>query len=807
VASSALPGETFQQRETFPERRAGPMPAVLPVQAAPKPDPASDRLAAAVPPWLTRLARLLLAVAAVAAVAAAVLTLPPMSHQVGSVVLACLYDTAFASVVLLLGLRAVFVPAQRGTWALFAIGMGWYAGGSIYSWMSRLAGWVLPFPSVCDLGWLLLYPCCYAAIVLLIRAEVRQGRLRTLLDGAVAGLGIAAAFSLLVFDVLLGPAGEAPRELAHLVELAYPIGDALLIATLLCLWTIRGRLERGGLAMLATGVFALAIADTGYLTLIAHHAYIPGAVTDVVYLGGITLMGAAAWRNPTLAWRPATTDGVSLLMPLVSALFALGVLLTATQEPVSRVSISLAGSSLICVVGRTLLAFREVRSLGQVRQREARRDELTGLANRRAFLEHVLTRTAGPTAQPEAAAEAILLLLDLDRFKDVNDSLGHHAGDRLLCYASARLATAVRHSDFLGRLGGDEFVIVFGGAGLRRPNVDEVARRLRAELRRPFDIDGVQVHIDVSIGIAAARPDDGVDDLLQHADIAMYEAKRAGGGHCWYSPGGEAAARSRLERLNTLRADVGTAAIALHYQPKIDVRTGTVAGVEALVRWQRDGAVVYPDDFLPLAEQAGLMQQLTANVLEQAVAQCAAWRRAGALLTVAVNVSATDLDTAGFPAGVVELLEKHGLPPRALTVEITETTLMSSSHHTGVALSTLDALGVRVAIDDYGTSYSSLGYLQRLSTVDELKLDRMFVSQIAGNPRSAAIVKSSIELAHALGMIVVAEGVEDGEVLRQLRGWGCDQAQGYHISRPVPAERLSDWLAAHQPAAWVDSST
>jgi diguanylate cyclase len=796
VTSSALPEETFQQRRAESE----PIAARPPVELAPRPEP---RRQTAVPPWLTRLTTLMLAVAAVVTLAAAVASVPPMSHHVGTVARACLYDTVYALAVPLLVLRAVFVPAQRGTWALFALGMGSYASAAVYSFMNLLAGRELPFPSVCDLGWLLLYPFCYAAIVLLIRAEVRLGRLRTLLDGAVAGLGIAAASSLLVFDVLWTPATASGGELAHLVELAYPTGDALLIATLLCLWTVSGRAGRGRLAMLAVGVLALAIADTGYLALVAHDEYAPGTGTDVLYLSGSTMISAAAWRTRKPAWRPPpAAPGVPLVLPLVSALFALGVLLTATQEPVSPVSISLAGLSLVCVVGRTLLAFRELRSLGQVRQREARRDELTGLANRRAFQEYVASRIAQPDT------EAILLLLDLDRFKDVNDSFGHHAGDRLLCYASARLATTVRGTDFLARLGGDEFVIVFGAARLRREHVEEVARRLRAELRRPFDIDGVQVHIDVSAGIAAARPDDSAEDLLQHADIAMYEAKRAGCGHCWYSPGGEAAARTRLERLSALRDDVGTDAITLHYQPKIDLRTGAVAGVEALVRWHpRGGTPVYPDEFLALAEQAGLMQQLTANVLAQAVAQGAAWRRAGAMLTVAVNVSATDLDTVGFPAAVVDQLERHGLPPRALTLEITETTLMSSSPRTGVALSTLDALGVRVAIDDYGTSYSSLGYLQRLSTVDELKLDRLFVSQIAGNPRAAAIVKSSIELAHALGMIVVAEGVEDAKVLAQLRSWGCDQAQGYHISRPVPAGSLCDWLAAHRPAAWIGSST
>jgi diguanylate cyclase (GGDEF)-like protein len=389
---------------------------------------------------------------------------------------------------------------------------------------------------------------------------------------------------------------------------------------------------------------------------------------------------------------------------------------------------------------------------------------------------------------------AALLMIDLDHFKELNDTLGHHAGDLLLAQLGPRLRDAIRDADTLARLGGDEFAVLLtqlpdrGAAG-------RVAQRIQAALDEPFALEGLAVHVDASIGIALF-PEHGHDgsSLLQRADVAMYEAKRQR--TCWatYDPERDLHSRDKLALVGELRDALREGQLVLHYQPKADLRTGQVTGVEALVRWQHpQRGLLYPDAFLAIAEQAGFMRHLTTYVLDAALAQAATWRDQGRQLTVAVNVSATDLMDARFSAEVEALRARHAVPAEALQLEVTENTIMSDPERALDSLARLSETGVSISLDDYGTGYSSLAYVKRLP-IRELKIDRSFVFNMDTDPEDATIVRSTIELANNLNLRVVAEGVETDTNWTTLGEMGAALAQGYLLTKPLPAPELDNWI-------------
>ncbi|MGY1653816.1 bifunctional diguanylate cyclase/phosphodiesterase [Geodermatophilus sp. SYSU D01119] len=422
---------------------------------------------------------------------------------------------------------------------------------------------------------------------------------------------------------------------------------------------------------------------------------------------------------------------------------------------------------------------------------EAHHDPLTGLANRRRFTEQVERTIYG---RPHRSAA--VLMIDLDRFKEINDSFGHSVGDDLLCLVGPRLQAALGPGDLLARMGGDEFAVLLPDAGDCRAR--DVAERLGEALREPFVLDGQPLHVDASIGVALC-PDHGRDRslLLARADTAMYGAKRGRSGWCVWTPEGTTDSRDRLRTLEELRAALDTEQLVPHYQPKVCLRTGDVIGVEALVRWEHPTrGLLTPDVFLPLAEQAGLMRRLTLRVLERSLLDLRRWRDAGHDLGVAVNLSVSNLQDLALPEQVALLLEARGVPPEALVLEITEDVLMADAARSQQVLADLRRLGVRLSVDDYGTGYSSLTYLRALP-VDELKLDRSFVTSLTRDPRAGAIVRSTQQLSRDLGMTFVVEGVEDAATLEELRRLDCDVAQGWHVGRPMPADRFPGWLAGH----------
>ena len=422
---------------------------------------------------------------------------------------------------------------------------------------------------------------------------------------------------------------------------------------------------------------------------------------------------------------------------------------------------------------------------------QALHDDLTKLPNRVLLHDRIHQSILGVEREKTLVA---VMLMDLDRFKEVNDTLGHHSGDLLLQQIGPRLRSILRESDTIARLGGDEFAILLPNV-LDRPAAVQVADKIKRALDLPFEIQGLKLNIEASVGIAFA-PDHGrdVDTLIQRADVAMYVSKGSGSGYAIYTPEQDRHSPNRLLLVGQVRQAMEDQEISLYYQPKADLITGQVKGVEALVRWNHpERGLLSPDEFIPMTENTGLIEPLTLYLIEAAVRQCRVWRDAGMELVVSVNVSARSLLDHELPGQVEALLQRWNLPAGSLRLEITESTIMEDPVR---ALAVLDAIhkkGIGLALDDFGTGYSSLSYLKRLP-VDELKIDKSFVTHMHTDDDDAVIVRSTIDLGRNLGLEVVAEGVETKEHWDQLTELGCDLAQGYYLSRPIPAGEFVQWM-------------
>ncbi len=419
-------------------------------------------------------------------------------------------------------------------------------------------------------------------------------------------------------------------------------------------------------------------------------------------------------------------------------------------------------------------------------------DPLTGLPNRR-LLNERLERAAAASAR--AGDSVGLVLLDLDRFKVVNDTLGHPRGDLLLIEVADRLLEVVRESDTVARLGGDEFAVLMPSIGSLE-EAESLAQRVFSVFTEPFDLGGLLLHVDTSVGLAALpQHADDVTTLLQRADVAMYDAKAAKAGVAVYSPAGDVNSPSRLVLLGDLRRALDSdSELSMHYQPKVDLTTGAVSGLEALLRWQHPHrGWIPPVDFIPLAEQTGLIKDLTARVLGMVFSQVSEWARQGQRLPVAVNLSARNLLEPDLDTVVASLLLMYDLDPELLEFEITESAIVEDPVRAGGMLTKLTDLGIGVAVDDFGIGSTSMGQLRSMP-LRTLKIDRSFVTDLITDPGGASLVRAIVELAHDFGLIAVAEGVEDIEVTTVLRELGCDLAQGYLWSKPVPAHELDEVL-------------
>lgn len=426
---------------------------------------------------------------------------------------------------------------------------------------------------------------------------------------------------------------------------------------------------------------------------------------------------------------------------------------------------------------------------------QAFHDSLTDLPNRALFQRHLLDAVEASDGEERLA----VMIMDLDRFKEINDTLGHHFGDLLLKEIGPRLATVLREGDLMARLGGDEFGIVL-------PHLPDdhvavrVAERILEELEHPLTVEGLALDVSGSIGIAEYPTHSrDVEALLRRADVAMYAAKEAGGGYEIYDPEMDRHSPARLALVSQVRSGLDGMEFVLHYQPKVHLGDGRVAGLEALIRWEHpEHGLVPPDEFVPLVERTVLLRPLTMYVVNEALRQWHVWHEMGIAVPMAVNLSPRSLLDTQLPDQVAELLDRWSMPPQELTLELTESFLMSDSERSRDVLTRLSEVGVQMSIDDFGTGYSSLSYLKRLR-IDEIKVDRSFVTSMRTDPNDLMIVRATVELGRNLGLRVVAEGVEDAKTWEDLAALGCDVAQGYFLSRPLPAMEMTDWLAVREP--------
>jgi diguanylate cyclase (GGDEF)-like protein len=704
-----------------------------------------------------------------------------------------------------LGMLTVWAPAavcwlavyrvgrRRPQVLLAAVGVTSYAVGDTYYVLMTVGGGALPFPSPADVGYLLVYPLMLAALIVTFRRHARTQALSVWLDCAVGSLGAAAVLAV-VLDPVLDSTTAGPFTLAMAVAVAPPAFDLVLVAAIAGIAALRGVRMGSRWALLVCGLLAFTAADVVYGLEVTAGTYVQGMPLDAGWAIGLALMAmwvdsaAQGGRTATQAPRPATR-ATALAVSSGATLAGLWVLLLNAWVPVSKVALTLAAVTLLAAAARSELAIRLLARMADLRRLTAATDELTGLPNRRALTAEGQARLAAESGRRQA-----VLVLDLDKFKEVNDSLGHHVGDELLVLVGARLSERLRDGDMIARLGSDEFAVLLDGAG--RDEAVDSAVRLRAALDEPFALQNIALHSSVSIGIALF-PDDGpdLDALLSKADMAMYKAKTSLPGYHVYSTADDADDAIRLQTVEELRTALTTGQLVVYYQPKIDLDTGDVHSVEALVRWDHPTrGLLYPDAFLALVEEFGLMPALTQVVLEMALDQVAVWAAQGRPMTVAVNLSASSLVDDNLPEHVADLLAARGVPPSGLQLEITEEFLMADRDRARSILARLRDRGVQISVDDYGTGYSSLSYLFDLP-IDELKLDRSFVFPMADDARAAALVASTIALAHSLDLRMVAEGVETGVVFTELRRLGCDQAQGYFMSKPVSAVELDYWLS------------
>ena len=468
----------------------------------------------------------------------------------------------------------------------------------------------------------------------------------------------------------------------------------------------------------------------------------------------------------------------------------------ALRHDIRRVSLLLVavlGLLWAALLGVVASASNKLRRQVGEKQQEALRDSLTGLANRALFL---TTAQRVISARGRTKTLAAVMIMDLNRFKEVNDTLGHHSGDLLLKRVASRLQEVVRENETLARLGGDEFAIVVPDI-LERQDVVPLAKRVLQRFEEPVVIGGLTLRVEASIGIAIS-PDHGdqVDSLMRAADVAMYAAKAERSGYKLFDPALQRNDPVQLALVGELRRAIDEDELVLHYQPKVELRTGVVTSVEALARWQHPRrGLLMPDKFIPLAEHSHLLKAMTLHQLETALKQASGWRAQGHELRIAVNLSMQNLLDIELPGDLDRLLKSWWLAPDSLELEITESAVMTDPARTLAILTTLSDMGFGLTIDDFGTGYSSLAYLKELP-VNTIKIDKSFVLTMADNEGNATIVKSTIDLGHNLGLEVVAEGAETEEVLTELTALGCDLAQGYGYTKALPADELVEWLEA-----------
>ncbi|MGE0881573.1 MAG: putative bifunctional diguanylate cyclase/phosphodiesterase [Acidimicrobiia bacterium] len=699
-----------------------------------------------------------------------------------------IYTAASLAPALLVMARLGCYRRQRAAWVLVTAGICFNAVANlVYTYHDQNLD-PIPFPALSDLPYLASYVSFAVALILITQRLGETPSRAVRLDGLIVGLAGGAVTVALWFEHILGQSGDIA---AVLVGLAYPLFDVVFVVIVIAgLVPARFRPTwASGLFMAGIAIFA--VGDIVYLNQVAGDTYRSGTPLEATWSIGIAAFAIASIvperQRATLEWRRAP----GAVLPTVAAVSALGVLGVATYRSVPPLASWLAMAAITVALARVAFTVRELRQANDA-FRQARTDELTQLPNRRSFLEH-LDRALG-----DGRTEVSVIVIDLNGFKEVNDSLGHHAGDQLLAVVGARFLRSVSDGDLVARLGGDEFGVIVSGP---RDRAVEAASAISRTLRQPIAIDNMSVRVGAAIGISHSEPDvRNRVELVRRADVAMYESKAGQQGAVWYSPDQDPHSRDRLALIEDLRTAIDTRSFAMHYQPTIDVASRRVVGMEALIRWNHPTrGLLMPDEFIPLAERVGLVPAITRAVLELSITHLSAMRRNGHDLNLSVNISAMDLVSEDLPAYVEGLLVVHSVPAPALTLEITETAVSSDTARAERVLHQLRRLGVRISIDDFGVGYSSMSQLLKLP-IDELKLDRSFISQLDTDVRARAVLSATVELGRTLGLDIVAEGIESAGAFDEVTERSVDIAQGFYFSKALPAEAFVEYVDEHPSA-------
>jgi diguanylate cyclase len=681
--------------------------------------------------------------------------------------------------------RALLVREERLAWSMIGVGALAWGVGDVFWWAAYSESAEVPYPSIADGFYLAFYPFVYVGVVLLVRARVRRFQASQWLDGLAAALVVGAIGVAILLPPILA-SSEGSTVAVIVTNLAYPLGDLVILGLVTALAGLMGWRPGWAVGLLAAGCLMFGLADSVYLFQVSDGTYTEGGLLDLFWPLGLVLMGLAAWR-PAVRAGAARLEGWSVMvLPAIVVFGAIALLVYDHYLTRAAASVWLAAAALVVCMLRAGLTFRENIS-------QAVTDALTGLPNRHLFQDRVEQAIRRGRRQGERVA---VMILDLDRFKQINDTLGHHCGDLVLEEISRRLRGVLRESDTVARLGGDEFAVLLPSV----PDVaaaEGVARVLGAAISAPIVIDGLSLDTEASIGIAWF-PDHAADvtELLQRADLAMYTAKSESVPFSVYTSEQEDYSPERLALVGELRRAIEQGELVLNYQPKVRLASNELVGVEALVRWQHpERGLLPPSEFIPLAEHTTLIAPLTLAVLDGALEDCRRWEGDGHLLSVAVNISARNLLDAEFVDAVAASLERWGISPGRLELELTETALMGNTVRALEVLRQLGRTGVVLSIDDFGVGYTSLNQLKSMP-IRVLKIDRSFVLNMCTNAADAMIVRSTIDLGHNLGLQVIAEGIETQEILDALRELGCDVGQGFHLGRPMASAELEKWIDA-----------
>lgn len=668
-------------------------------------------------------------------------------------------------------------------WRLQGIGLGAYLAADV---ISQLVHRDLPTPSVADALWLSFYLAAYASIVLAARRRIRGGSTAIWVDGAIVGAVVGAWGLGLGLDALLVRGEGSAAAVAS--GLAYPVADLTLLVLLGV--TLRVSPPRSTAAALqAGGLAAFLFADLAFLHGQLDGTWQSGGPADLLWVGGVTGigLGALAWRRTPQVEAAEPT----LVVPLLSALGVVILLLVGQGRSLRTASVALSVLAIVLIVVRVAQAWKEVRRTARI-DRQLAVDPLTGLATRHALMERL---EADLQAAPGNGVT--LLVVDFERFEDVTGSLGWEVGERVLTTLAERLRHASPSGGGLARIGGDEFAVVVRAGSIEA--AQDAAAQLRDVLVRPLNIGGIPLELAPRVGVARS-PEHGANaaELIGSADLAVRQAARRHVPVAVFEATAADPSPRRLALVSDVRAGLATGQFRAHFQPQVDLATGRPIGAEALARWLHPTeGMIPPGEFIPLVVESGLLSALTLRMLDLTEGALHAAARHGSSLDISCNISAIDLADDAVIDRVEGVVRSTAGLASGLVIELTEDAVMVDRDRAVEVLERLQLIGARISVDDYGTGQASLSYLRDLP-LDELKIDRGFVAGAWDDPRSATLARSTVELAHDLGLRTVAEGVEDHATHRWLQEIGCDRAQGFLYARPMPFDLLLDWVRTCQ---------